>query len=102
MIKLSKERFLQMTEGAVSVSSDSHGDKVLISPEGTVFKLFRRKRVLSSAIFLPYAYRFKRSALRLCRLGFSSVEAMGLYRIPPIKRDMVVYKRLEVADAVLG
>ncbi|MFM1769547.1 MAG: hypothetical protein RJA22_2076 [Verrucomicrobiota bacterium] len=81
--------------GAVSLCRDDFGDKVLELPDGRIAKLFRRKRRLSSNLFLPYARRFARAAARLRRRGVPTVEILGLYRLPDLDRDAVVYRKVE-------
>lgn len=74
---------------------DRHGLKVLATPDGEIVKLFRRKRLLSSALWDPYAKRFARNAANLQKLGIPTVEVTGIWRISSLKRDAVVYRRLE-------
>ena len=74
---------------------DRHGIKVLATPDGEIVKLFRRKRLLSSALWDPYAKRFARNAASLKKLGIPTVEVTGLWRVSPLKRDAVVYRRME-------
>jgi hypothetical protein len=58
MQKLDHTAYLNMRDGAEVLEADRHGDKVLRLTDGTMLKLFRRKRVLSSALWAPYAQRF--------------------------------------------
>jgi len=74
---------------------DRHGIKVLATPDGGIVKLFRRKRLLSSALWDPYATRFARNAVNLKKLGIPTVEVTGVWRVSPLKRDAVVYRRME-------
>lgn len=74
---------------------DRHGVKVIATPEGLIMKLFRRKRLLSSALWNPYALRFSRNAARLTELGIPTVEVTGVWRISSLKRHIVAYRRLE-------
>lgn len=74
---------------------DRHGLKVIATPEGEIMKFFRRKRLLSSALWDPYAKRFARNAANLTKLGIPTVEVTGVWRVSSLKRDAVVYRRLE-------
>lgn len=93
--RLTAIEFEQLKTGAAVLSRDEHGEKVLQTPDGRIIKLFRRKRLLSSALWSPYARRFYRAAQELSRRGVPSIEAIDLFRVPSIKRDAVVYRRLE-------
>ncbi|MBF8731185.1 MULTISPECIES: toluene tolerance protein [Pseudomonas] len=83
--------YLALREGAQVLEADGSGDKVLRLRDGRMLKLFRRKRLLSSALLFPYAWRFARNARALNALGIPSPEVIGLYRIPSIQRDAVHY-----------
>src|SRR5690606_6762076 len=73
--------YLTMREGARVMEADRHGDKVLHLPDGTYFKLFRRKRRISSAAWYPYVRRFADNTLALQRLGIPCPRVIALYRI---------------------
>jgi len=94
MKKLSKEDYLTLREGAEVVESDGHGDKVLLLPDGSYLKLFRRKRLLSTALFSPYAKRFAKNASKLAMLNIPTVSIINLFRIPSIERTAVHYNPL--------
>lgn len=87
--------YLTMREGARVMEADRHGDKVLHLPDGTYFKLFRRKRRLSSAAWYPYVRRFADNTRALQRLGIPCPRVIALYRIAEIERDLVHYAPLE-------
>lgn len=95
MQRLTAEQFSELTRGAEVLSRDTFGDKVLRRPDGTIVKLFRRKRLLSSALFWPYAARFATAAGRLKQLGIESVEVTGAYSVPAIQRHAVTYPFVE-------
>ncbi len=86
--------FLAMREGAEVLEADGHGDKVLRLADGTLLKLFRRKRILSSAAWYPYAQRFTSNALALRERGIPVPTVIAAVRIPSIKRDAVHYHPL--------
>lgn len=83
-----------MCEGAEVLERDPHGDKVLRLADGSILKLFRRKRLLSSAAFYPYARRFAANAEALARIGVPVPEVIGVYRIAESARDVVHYRPL--------
>jgi len=80
-----------MREGAEILEADGHGEKVLRLCDGNILKLFRRKRLLSSALWSPYAKRFAKNAGRLQGMGIGAPKIIALFRIPSIERDGVLY-----------
>lgn len=74
---------------------DRHGLKVIETPEGEIVKFFRRKRLLSSALWDPYARRFARNAGKLRELGIPTVEVTGVWKVGSMKKEAVVYRRME-------
>ena len=94
MKKLSKEGYLTLREGAEVIEADAHGDKVLLLSDGTYLKLFRRKRLISTALIFPYAQRFTQNATKLARLNIPTVSIIELYLIPSVQRTAVHYNPL--------
>lgn len=88
------EDFLALRKGAEVIEADGHGEKVLRLADGTLLKLFRRKRILSSAAWYPYAQRFASNALALRERGIPVPTVIAAMRIPSIKRDAVHYHPL--------
>lgn len=95
MKKLSYEQYLELRNGAEILASDGFGEKVLRLKDGSIIKLFRTKRIISSAIFYPYALRFIGNASKLKDLGISTVTIIDSYKIPITKRTAVHYWELE-------
>tara|TARA_B110000503_G_C7128755_1_gene405861 strand:+ start:50 stop:691 length:642 start_codon:yes stop_codon:yes gene_type:complete len=91
MKKLYKEDYLTLRKGAKVIESDTHGDKVLILADGTYLKLFRVKRLLTSARLSPYSTRFAKNATKLVKLGIPTLNVNAVYRIPAIRRTAVHY-----------
>lgn len=91
---LSPERYQQLRAGAKVIEADSYGDKVLRLPDGNYIKLFRRKRLLSSALFYPYAQRFADNAQRLRQLAIPCPTVIALYKLQDPRRDLVHYQPL--------
>lgn len=94
MKKLSKEDYLTLREDAKVIEADAHGDKVLLLPDGAYLKLFRRKRLISTALIFPYAQRFAKNATKLARLNIPSVSIIELYKISSVQRTVVHYNPL--------
>ncbi|MDT3721479.1 phosphotransferase [Pseudomonas oryzihabitans] len=94
MNSLEHQQFLDLRQGARVLEADAHGDKVLQLPDGTYLKLFRRKRLLTSAALYPYAQRFADNTRRLAQLGIPCPRILAVYRIVSISRDAVHYEPL--------
>lgn len=94
MKRLTAEEYLRLRAGAEVLEADSFGDKVLRLADGTILKLFRRKRLLSSAAWYPYAQRFADNAVAMRRRGIAVPEIIAIVRIPAIARDAVHYHPL--------
>ena len=91
---LKHDEYLRLREGGRVIEQDGHGDKVIILPDGTYLKLFRRKRLISSAAVWPYAQRFADNAAGLQRLGVPCPQIIDVFRVPEIQRDLVHYHPL--------
>lgn len=87
--------FLNLKAGAEVLEADPHGEKVLRLADGTILKLFRRKRLITSAAWYPYAQRFADNAVALQQRGIPVPCLIAVMRIPSVKRDAVHYHLLE-------
>lgn len=94
MQTLTHDAYLALCAGAQVLERDLHGDKVLRLANGDYLKLFRRKRLISSAAWYPYAQRFADNAAALRQRGIPCPEVVAVFRIPTIKRDAVLYHPL--------
>ena len=94
MKTISHDAWLTLRKDAAPVERDGFGDKVLLCPDGTYIKLFRRKRLLSSAAWSPYAQRFADNAAALQQRGIPCPRVIDVFRIPEIERDAVHYHPL--------
>lgn len=92
---LNHDQYLALRTGAVVLERDRYGEKVLKMKSGAYLKLFRRKRLLSSAAWYPYAQRFADNAEILPKRGIPCPQVIAVYRIPEIARDAVHYWPLE-------
>lgn len=79
--RLSQASFNALIEGAQQLEADSHGPKVYRLQDGSFFKLFRRKRLLSSVIWNPYSKRFCDNALRLKEQGIPTLVPLARYQL---------------------
>lgn len=94
MHKLDHNDYLALRENCKVIEQDGFGDKVMILADGTFLKLFRRKRLITSAAIWPYAQRFADNAKKLEALGIPCPKIIQVYRIPSIERDAVHYHPL--------
>lgn len=94
MQDLALSAYESLRAGAQVLEADKHGDKVLRLADGNFLKLFRRKRLISSAAFYPYAQRFADNTRTLQRLAVPCPEIIAVYRIADIARDAVHYRPL--------
>ncbi len=91
---MTQQDFLALSKGARRLEGDCYGPKVLALADGTIVKLFRRKRVITSALLYPYASRFARNAKTLHKLGIPVPTVIEVARIEGMARDMVHYQPL--------
>ena len=95
--KIEKPEFEALIAGAKVISRDSHGDKVFLLRDGQILKLFRLKRILSSALIWPYGIRFSRGARKLQERKIPTVTVTAMYRVRHIRRDAVIYRPIDGA-----
>lgn len=94
MRALTQSDFQALRKDAQVLEADVFGDKVLRLADGNFMKLFRRKRLISSAALFPYAKRFARNAQALQRRGIACPQILETYRVAEIARDVVHYEPL--------
>ena len=86
---IENQDFLALKAGAEILEEDAYGEKVLRLADGTLLKLFRRKRLISSAALYPYAQRFVDNAEALAQKGIRVPRVISVSRVPSVKRDAV-------------
>ena len=91
---LDADAYARLRAGATLLEADGYGDKVLCLADGSFLKLFRRKRLFSSALFYPYACRFADNAGILRARDLPCPRLIACYRLPHIARDAVQYHPL--------
>ncbi len=91
---LSQVDFDQLTLGAQVLEADSHGAKVYLLEDGNFLKVFRRKRLISSALLRPYSQRFVDNAERLAQLGIPTLEVISQHKLDLPGRTAVLYRPL--------
>ena len=93
--KISKAELDQLTEGGTVLEREGPLFKVMLLPNRQIVKLFRRKRLISSQIWIKYASRFEKNAQELKRRGFNTVDIESVFDVPEIGRQGVLYNILE-------
>lgn len=92
--RLSQVDFDQLTLGAKVLEADSHGAKVYLLGDGNILKIFRRKRLISSALLRPYSRRFIDNAARLAQMGIPTLEVISHHKLDLPGRTAVLYRPL--------
>jgi len=95
MESISSATFNQLVQSSTVLEKDGHGEKVLLTEDGLIVKIFRRKRLLSGALFYPYVRRFSDNARRLQQRDILTVDIVTLARCRQTKRDLVWYRPIE-------
>ncbi|EPN07813.1 toluene tolerance protein [Pseudomonas syringae pv. actinidiae ICMP 18804] len=94
MQALDHAHYLDLVQGAEVLEADGTGDKVLRLRDGSMLKLFRRKRLVSSAAWYPYAQRFADNCVTLAQRTIPCPRVLTVCRIAEIERDAVHYDPL--------
>ena len=92
MEKVSADTYAELIRSSKVLERDGYGEKVFLSDDGQIIKIFRLKRLFSSALFFPYARRFAVNAKRLKQRNVPTVEVLKLGHCCQPKRDLVWYQ----------
>ena len=95
MRRIGNDEYMKLRAGGEVIEQDSHGEKVVGLPDGTILKFFRRKRLISSALLYPYAQRFSDNCAKLRELDIPSPVVISVFHLPHPSRDVVHYQALE-------
>jgi len=91
---ISSAEFEQLRAGARVLERDWRGDKVLLTPDKHIIKLFYPRRKITSARLFPYAYRFCRNARQLQAKGITTVQCEQLRYDRQQRRHLIRYPLL--------
>lgn len=94
MLRLTAEQHHTRIAGGQILEADGLGPKVLALSDGTMAKLFRRRKGLTSDKLRPYSLRFVRNASKLKRAGVATLTPLERYRVIGEAMDVVVYQPL--------
>lgn len=92
--KLPHAALQKMIEGARILEQDGFGPKVYQLPNGEMLKLFRRKRLFSSALLRPHSQRFCANAVALQERGIPTVQPLQSYQLDNPAWTAVLYRPL--------
>lgn len=92
--KLTDAELATLIDGAKVLEGDSFGPKVYRLVNGNFLKLFRRKRLLSSALLQPYSMRFLGNAKRLHKLGIPTLTPLSGFQLQKPGMTAVLYQPL--------
>jgi len=93
-IPISSEEFDQLREGARVLEMDLRGEKVLLTPDKHIIKLFYPRRRFTSAAIYPYALRFWNNAQKLHKKGIPTVSCEQLRYDRQNSRHVITYPLL--------
>lgn len=91
---IDKKEFDRLRAGAQVLELDGRGEKVLLTPDKRIIKLFYPRRRFSSAHIYPYAFRFRNNARRLAGLGIATVQCQQLCYDKTNRRHIITYPLL--------
>ncbi|TVP79848.1 MAG: toluene tolerance protein [Puniceicoccaceae bacterium] len=91
---LTKVDYESLVSGGEVIMHEGTRPKVIRLAEQKILKLFLRKRLLSSQIWISYAARFSRNSHKLRARGISTVEVIHVFNIPEIHCTAALYQEL--------
>jgi hypothetical protein len=91
---ISTAEFEQLRAGARLLESDYRGEKVLLTPDNRIIKLFYPRRKFTSARIYPYAHRFWNNASQLQEKGIISIHCEQLRHDRQNRRHLISYPLL--------
>lgn len=92
--KLSLAELEKLSAGGEILEADGMGPKVWQLADGMILKIFRQRRLLSSATLFPYAIRFIKNAQRLDAYGIPTVRPLQYLSLPGKRTTAVLYRPL--------
>jgi len=91
---ISEAEFSQLRTGARLLERDYRGEKVLLTPDNHIIKLFYPRRRFTSARIYPYAQRFCNNARQLRERGIITVYCEQLRYDRTNRRHLITYALL--------
>jgi len=91
---ISSTEFSRLREGAKVLEEDLRGEKVLLTPDNRIIKLFYSRRRFTSAAIYPYALRFWKNAQKLTEKGIPTVVCEQIRYDRQNSRHVITYPLL--------
>ena len=91
---ISTAEFERLRAGARLIERDGRGEKVLLTPDMHIIKLFYPRRKITSARIYPYAYRFWNNARQLREKGIITIQCEQLRHDRHKGRHLITYPLL--------
>lgn len=91
---LDEHQLDSLLSDATTIEADGHGVKVASLADGYYLKLFRRKRLLSSALWSPQAGRFAGNAAKLACMDIPVPQIIDTFKVPSRALNGVIYRPL--------
>lgn len=91
---ISEDSYRVLRSTAQVLEADGHGEKVLLLADGRIMKLFRYKRLLTSARLFPYSRRFARNRAVLVAREVPTISEVQCFKLPSQERHGVLYQPL--------
>ena len=91
---ISTAEFQQLRAGARLLERDYRGEKVLLTPDNHIIKLFYPRRRITSARIYPYAHRFWNNARQLREKGIITIHCEQLRHDRQNRRYLITYPLL--------
>jgi hypothetical protein len=91
---ISTAEFRQLRDGARLLERDYRGEKVLLTPDNHIIKLFYPRRRFTSARIYPYAQCFCNNARQLREKGIITVQCEQLRHDRTNRRHLITYALL--------
>lgn len=88
---LSQTTYQSWLSGARILEQDGHGLKVLQLQDGSIVKMYRLKRLLSSQLLYPQARRFQRNTELLKSIGIPCPTPIEIWRLQNPPRNLIHY-----------
>lgn len=92
--QMSKREYSDLIDQNEILEKDPWGVKVLETSDNTIIKIFRLKRLFSSAYFAPYALRFKWNSNHLKKRGIETVVVDKIVYCREEQRHVLSYKKI--------
>lgn len=92
--QIDKETFDALISAGKVLETDENGIKVVEIDDQDIVKIFRLKRVFSSAFIFPYAWRFKKHASQLRNKGIKTVTVKKIEYCLSAQRHLLTYEKI--------